>query len=943
MTERVFKLSEEPVTSYTVFERDQVLTSEQLNEIVAYLDRQHRLTRVKLFGVGIVCGLHPTYTKQRQKCCITVTKGAAVTTDGDILYYDTDTKFCHFKPFDDRHAKYFHLMPNKKQIPLYELLTQEEADSESLCRFEEVTGKDTDDTAVLLYLESYLFDPDICTGSDCDNKGQEQRNNLRALLVSKTDLKALMEEAAGSERYYFELDDLSCRRVILGSTATKIKDYAGLSAAYGKVIRSQLNTLKKVLPESYKVCEPLLKEVYRRDPTTVWKQRLDKIYNDVKKKEVTGIQYIYDFVKDLSAAYNEFREALFGNGALCSPGVELFPKHVILGTPAVDGVWAEDAFRQGFHESPVLNRDTERIRKAQFLHMRIDRMIRSFKVPAPGKEIKVTPSGDSVGGPIGSQAIPYYYRIDAGSPINTTWSHELTIRKKEGSIPSYNADAYSDDEAALKPLEYCIAGCRFFRIEGHMGWGIDDAERELKRLITSYNLPFRVTTLQMEDDKDILPFKPFYGYSDLKALHTLIRMDIKNEIDNMEDFTTSLNEVIQKSTLPSKEVAEPKISIKALSDENSKALKTQIRGIKKKLDAPMAEFDYDGFMKEYDSALNTVAVLNKGVKGITYSSAYTPYEVFINNTKFKWIKWIGELLNKRQESAKRLSLFARFLQEHPGMEHLGGVERGGTFILVYSSRTKKVVADFALPYYCCEPAAEEEEETVTEEESPKKWTKLNDISVYRVDEKLDGKISEFDAEVKKKYSELDAKLSQIDAKVTENYINLFSKLSSEKEAVSQMYQSGLNTLNNLVKTVVETQSLKPSGTAGGFTPEEAPGPAGTEARMLEETVRVAREIDKRIDDGAATEEEMELRTVLDKVIAKKAAGIVAKAGSAPTDIAAGSVEEREIEIARNSAALIKDAAAKELLSTELLRLKETSSDKTRLTNELEKFNVIKDQ
>ncbi|NOZ26258.1 MAG: hypothetical protein GXO94_09250 [Nitrospirae bacterium] len=941
MTDKLFKLSEEPVTSYTVFERDQVLTSEQLNEITRYLDRQHRLSRVKLFGVGIVCGLDPEYTRLGQKCCITITRGAAVTTDGDILSYDDDMKFCHFKPFTDENAKYPYFVRNKKQIPLYELLTQEQAgkipDAVSLCRFEETAEKGMDEMAVVLYLESYLHDPDICTGSDCDNKGLQQINNLRALLASRTDLKALTEQAGG---YYFDLDDLSCRRVMFGSSATAIKDYAGLSAAYGKVIRSQLTVLKKVLPESYKVCEPLLKEVYRRDPSPAWKAKLDKLYSDVKKKEVTGIQYIYDFVKDLSAAYNEFREALFGDGALCCPGVGLFPKHVMLGTPAADDAWTEETFRHGFHESPVLNREAERLRKAQFLHMRIDRMIRSFKVPASGKPIRITPS--PTGGPVGSRAIPYYYIIDSRSPLNAAWSHELTLRKKEFSIYSYNADKYSKDEQALKPLEYCIADYGFFRIEGHLGWGIEEAEAELKKLISYYNLPFRVVTLQIEDDPDLLPYKPFFGYSDLQVLHQLFRKDIKNELDNIEDFSTSVNDIIQKSTLPPKEVAEPKTSIKAISDENSKTLKNQIKGIKTKLDAPVTKFDYNGFMNEYDSALNTVAVLNKSIKGITYSSAYTPYEVFINNTKFKWLKWIGEILKKREESAKKLSLFSTFLVEHPGMEHLAGVERGGTFILVYSSLTKKVVADFALPYYCCEPAAEEEEETVTEEETPKKWTEMNDLFVFRIDEKLDSKINEFDAVVNKKYTELDAKLNQISAEVSSKYAELDLKISSEKETINQMYISGLNTLNNLVKTVVEVQGIQPSTPAGGVT-METPGFATAETGILENTVRVAREIDKRIYEGTATEEEKELRSNLDKVIARSAAEVVARIGEGPADVAEGSVEEKIIEFVRDSSALIKDDAAKKLFAAELERIKETSGEKSKFTAELGKFDVLKDQ
>jgi len=52
---------------------------------------------------------------------------------------------------------------------------------------------------------------------------------------------------------------------------------------------------------------------------------------------------------------------------------------------------------------------------------------------------------------------------------------------------------------------------------------------------------------------------------------------------------------------------------------------------------------------------------------------------------------------------------AKFAQEHPGMEHMAGVPKGGTFILAYAYdestegvvQNGTVIADFALPYLCC--------------------------------------------------------------------------------------------------------------------------------------------------------------------------------------------------------------------------------------------------
>lgn len=48
--------------------------------------------------------------------------------------------------------------------------------------------------------------------------------------------------------------------------------------------------------------------------------------------------------------------------------------------------------------------------------------------------------------------------------------------------------------------------------------------------------------------------------------------------------------------------------------------------------------------------------------------------------------------------------FNEYVEKHPGLEHRRGVQRGGTFIIVYESSESPVVfADFSLPYICCTP------------------------------------------------------------------------------------------------------------------------------------------------------------------------------------------------------------------------------------------------
>src|SRR3546814_14027011 len=71
------------IESYPIFEADQVLTNNHLNDTVNYLDRQSRLSRVRLIGSGIVCGLDVTVAAES----ITVSGGHGITSQGYIIVH----------------------------------------------------------------------------------------------------------------------------------------------------------------------------------------------------------------------------------------------------------------------------------------------------------------------------------------------------------------------------------------------------------------------------------------------------------------------------------------------------------------------------------------------------------------------------------------------------------------------------------------------------------------------------------------------------------------------------------------------------------------------------------------------------------------------------------------------------------------------------------------
>src|SRR5262245_8530168 len=164
---QVLKSLEEITTGYSVFEKDQVLTHDQLNSVADYFEDQTRLTRVKLLGVGIVCGLRVSVEGSN----VLVTKGAGVTTDGDLLYFAADPLFDKFKLYDQSNPGYGPFVVEEEMITVYELVPQGTADERAtaLNEFSAETDRTLDSMVAVLLMEGYVKDDDLCSGTDCDN------------------------------------------------------------------------------------------------------------------------------------------------------------------------------------------------------------------------------------------------------------------------------------------------------------------------------------------------------------------------------------------------------------------------------------------------------------------------------------------------------------------------------------------------------------------------------------------------------------------------------------------------------------------------------------------------------------------------------------------------------------------------------------------------------
>jgi hypothetical protein len=725
-------------TRFTIFENDQVLTADQLNDLFNYLDVQTRLTRTQAIGVGIITGLEIGVLSNKH---LVVSKGAAITTDGDLLLFQNDQEFDQYDIFEDKNAKYsyFHL-DTDQTIPMFLLSNSQlvgATPGKNLSTLEDTTGTVFKDYVGILYLEDYDNDPDLCTGTDCDNKGMVAVKDLKVLLVHKNNVRTLLQSMPSMNKDYFALDDLNIPRVTI---STAIDTYAELNASFNNVLAVK-DDIKNKLTKAYQVCQLIVEDEFDSgDPTTNWGTLLDQYFTAAT---TTSTQYVYDFARDISYAYNEMRESLFSDDMLSSPDVDLFPKHVLLGLvrdatvknpiitlPGVGGptgiglpirelppinttainnllnpraallsnirfnigvlirrftpVLIDLEYRHHFYESPILNNNDESDELTRFCFKRIHSMITNFKVPTAtelqnlDQGFKITPSFYE-DAELGKRSIPFYYRFNPNLPLNLYWNFKANNRKRENKILSYSASQYAPNDAAtFNPLLFNILPYNFFRIEGHIGFKLPDVEAALNRVILANNLPINIQSVQVEKKLDTIPGRPWY-FPHLYMYEKSIKSTFNDRLDNADIVNDNLQ--AKDQTVP---VTEFKTAKQSVLDNS--------------LEIANPKFN----MLSYRAAISNVVTAASNVKAqtkqYTFSNAAIPHDFILNSDVIRKIDVISGIYQDSVVKKKTGLMLGNFMKDNPGLEHAGGVLRGGTFVLVYTADDQNVIADFMLPY-----------------------------------------------------------------------------------------------------------------------------------------------------------------------------------------------------------------------------------------------------
>lgn len=682
-------------TDYAVFERDQVLTEQQLNSVVEYLDDQSRLTRTQLLGIGIVGGLLPVLGKAQ----ITISKGIGVTSDGDLLGLATDTIFDRFVDYDESAPAYELFYNGEKRWPLLELLAiEEKRDGKPLAEIADGLQK----MVLVAFMESYENDPDLCTGGDCDNRGKTAKNRQRFLLIER-EIAEKIRLTAGFTTGADLAKKLPRVRAVRADLGTGTDAKVDLSSAelFAARYRSAANASFK---ELYLAVKHLIEQVgdcaaLGLPSSSNW---LDPLIKRIESLPATvaGIQYLHAYAKDLIAVWNDLRAALFADDGVLCPPTEAFTKHLLLGAladPTVD--------RTGCYPSPWLAGSTAERQRVVRLMRKFAVLIDTFELPT-ANAVKIIPSRrESVS--LDERAIPIYYRADA--TLRELWNEGRQQRGESEDNTGYHWTpelgklALPSQPVLADPFLLDQGANDFYRIEGFLGLKADVAELAIEKLIRQRNLPIAVISALTHNERKWIIRGPKFKQTSLHSMHYLLRQDVASHLKDNIAYSDLLVKRfdVDKAWMPA-------LTGKPTATETVAAAKKELETAEGKLvgaGKPLSARNYTSFRtvaKDWTEPLDR-AVLNAGkartsIGDSVRTDIISPVDTLSGTKSHLWVDWLGAIIDQREVEHKERLLLSNMLNEHPGLEHAGGAVPGGTFVLVYND-AGVVIGDLMLPYW----------------------------------------------------------------------------------------------------------------------------------------------------------------------------------------------------------------------------------------------------
>ncbi|MFN8356915.1 MAG: hypothetical protein U0Y10_20845 [Spirosomataceae bacterium] len=667
------------LNQYPVFEADQILTNDHLNQLVSYLDGQARVTRFRLIGKGILCGLEPS----NNAASITLSAGYGLSSDGYLMELLTAKTYTLQAPYVSPKEQLQEDLPaflTDPNLNVMEVFDAANADDQALPQFANAKPLanvgNLNQYAVVLFLEICDKHKENCV-NDCDEHGITRKLRVVSLLVPKA---AFVAKAAKQK-----LNKVRLRRMVSVANFSKSTDVA---AAYRQI------SLLDVNPKANRtiLAEKLDEIIAQKAPEALGfaNNNIATFQDDLKKFKQTDFsgnnsQYYYSFLNDLERALNEF--VTHYNCACDNPcfSKDEFKRHLIVGNLPFAH---RDTIRHYWMSSTASASCDCHVGETKQLLERIFVLLRAFRAQNafPNQAIRITPNKSSSDN-LGQRAIPFYYNQAIVPNFRTLWVADCCQNDGQNEVYSY------DDNVNWNLSNLSEYGN--FRIEGHIGKKIGEAYSSILNQIRSNNLPIRLIALGVVAEKDFVGVRFPDWIKEYQVMNGVDIKDLQFEAKKMaKDYLTTVTPVAQKEKAPGG-------ADKALLNYKVSKLNTAVNRVV--FDSQkVATSDMIGNLSDLVNESKTVY---KAAKSVPFQGTKLEELTFVQKIiDSNFPNYFIGIYNELEARLLNSMLFTKFVKRYNGLEHTGGVQAGGTFVLVFGMDKKlddngTVIADFSLPYY----------------------------------------------------------------------------------------------------------------------------------------------------------------------------------------------------------------------------------------------------
>jgi len=733
--------------SHPVFVPNQALTSSRLNEIHNFLDAQDKNSRIHLIGTGIACGLIHHYSEQKGE--INIQDGYGVCSEGYLFGLPCgEHVYKQYKDYSDPSANSPFVNNSGEPVPVYQLTNN--PDDESVAKL----PAGSDELVIGLYLQSVKEVNKPCIGNDCNDLGEDVRLELIPILIPIDSLKAMGKNGPFN---CFEPDEIMLGHpgsLTGGVPLSQIGSSIELRKAIQLQLGKDIDRFSRYWGEALKHYGPILKTTFRDQfrVTNAFERLVDlNLPNLTSVDFLDRIQYAHDFLRDLFHALQEFVEAAwYFRKTCCDIPTSAHPRFLLLGQVDPGEEWEFESYRHFYRESPALDRQNKDFLKLRILFKRIVHLIEHYQpegVREGAVPIRITPSKGSHSA-LGDRALPYYYSLKSGS-LPKFWNPETGLRGKQGTLLGHQfaATPYESPFFNRSPLIYDHIEYPFLRIEGHIGKGIDFVKKELESLRRRFNLPFDVLALSINQNSQVLRHREVCTDRTLIGIYLGARDEmifllkgLKNYFESFDKNSNSCYSELSNEFIPDL----PKRSGRLGVSQTRAGKKLDLSGIADEVDEIVEllpirfdDFDFREFIDSYQKLVQRLLTLKVAIYDLIRAIAQNRIYRYSTSAVIHLIYFLREPLSYldgviketvylrlarsffQWETALNIrstASLANFSRQNPGMVHMAGVPKGGTFIVVYdenqlvtdkvgaedSQGLAKVIMDFALPHQCCE-------------------------------------------------------------------------------------------------------------------------------------------------------------------------------------------------------------------------------------------------